>query len=251
MSNAWTTRAAITRRSSARPSPTAQPDQGGPPRVGYGSPTRPTPPAAHTLFATAPHFGAIEAELNPARRWMELRGQLRGAPAGLRPLGAKAISRGQAAEPTVDRTLATYRTSTQLEAAEFESDAARLSCPRAGNATLAVLSTPVTRAWPPPVLLTNCLMCDRPQPARADRRLRRPHPLQPDTTSRMRASFQKVPVKPNPLFCTSVCAKHAMAGDLNGIAYHGSWLIPYGGHLSWFAGYMVGPCASRPSPNSG
>jgi len=87
----------------------------------------------------------------------------------------EAISRGSR-RSRVDRPpLATYRSSTQLEAAEFEGCSREL--PQGWEATLPSF-TQLTRAWAPRQLLLHCLNAIAPSLPELIGGSR-PHPLQP------------------------------------------------------------------------
>jgi len=84
-------------------------------------------------------------------------------PAGLRPLAAKAIMpRPRRSKPKWTATLATYRSQYPAEAAEFERNAARLSCPRLGS-DAARPSPSLDKGLATRQYSYNCLNANRPQ----------------------------------------------------------------------------------------
>ena len=145
----------------------------------------------------------------------------------------QAIDRGASLEAEWNQTLASYRTKYPPKPPNSSACCAA-SCPRAGTRTCPP-TPPKTVAWPP--IAPDLPGCSRPEPARTDRRLSRPHPLQLHRHQGRDRLYQAGSLK---RYLHFGVREHAMAAILNGIAYHNSGLIPYGGTFLVFADYMRG-----------
>jgi transketolase len=147
----------------------------------------------------------------------------------------QAISRGEAAEGQWNEALAGYRNAFPAEAAEFER-MLRGELPQGWDSTLPVYTSAdkgkATRQHSYDAL--NAFGPKLPELIGGSADLTHSNL----TDIKGEASFQKGG-EANRYLHFGV-REHAMAAIMNGIAYHGSGLIPYGGTFAVFAGYMVG-----------
>ena len=147
----------------------------------------------------------------------------------------QAITRGAAAEAEWNAALATYRAQYPAEAAQFERQL-RGELPQGWDANLASF-TPEDKGLATRMHSYNALNAFGPNlPELIGGSADLTHSNLTDIKGEK--SFQKG-AEANRYLHFGV-REHAMAAILNGLAYHGSGLIPYGGTFAVFAGYMVG-----------
>jgi len=196
--------------------------------IGYGSPNK-----ANTAGVHGAALGADEAELT--RQALEWTYGSFEVPQPAYDHWREAISRGEAAEAEWTATLNTYRSQFPAEAAEFER-MLRGELPQGWEASLPSF-TPADKGLATRQYSYNCLNAIGPSlPELIGGSADLTHSNLTDIKGE--ASFQKGG-EANRYLHFGV-REHAMAAILNGIAYHGSGLIPYGGTFLVFAGYMVG-----------
>ena len=147
----------------------------------------------------------------------------------------QAVTRGAAAEAEWNAALATYRAQYPAEAAQFERQL-RGELPQGWDANLASF-TPDDKGLATRMHSYNALNAFGPNlPELIGGSADLTHSNLTDIKGEK--SFQKG-AEANRYLHFGV-REHAMAAILNGLAYHGSGLIPYGGTFAVFAGYMVG-----------
>jgi transketolase len=147
----------------------------------------------------------------------------------------QAVPRGAAAEAEWNAALATYRAQYPAEAAQFERQL-RGELPQGWDANLASF-TPADKGLATRMHSYNALNAFGPNlPELIGGSADLTHSNLTDIKGEK--SFQKG-AEANRYLHFGV-REHAMAAILNGLAYHGSGLIPYGGTFAVFAGYMVG-----------
>jgi len=147
----------------------------------------------------------------------------------------QAVPRGAAAEAEWNAALATYRAQYPAEAAQFERQL-RGELPQGWDANLASF-TPDDKGLATRMHSYNALNAFGPNlPELIGGSADLTHSNLTDIKGEK--SFQKG-AEANRYLHFGV-REHAMAAILNGLAYHGSGLIPYGGTFAVFAGYMVG-----------
>jgi len=196
--------------------------------IGYGSPNK-----ANTAGVHGAALGADEAELTRAA--LEWSYGTFEVPQAAYDHWREAISRGAAAEADWTSTLETYRRQCPSEAAEFER-MLRGELPLGWDAKLASF-TPSDKGLATRQHSYNALNAIGPSlPELIGGSADLTHSNLTDIKGE--ASFQKGG-EANRYLHFGV-REHAMAAILNGLAYHGSGLIPYGGTFLVFAGYMVG-----------
>ncbi|WP_216901796.1 transketolase [Synechococcus sp. CCY 9618] len=205
--------------------------------IGYGSPNK-----ANTAGVHGAALGAEEAELT--RQQLEWTYGAFEVPEPAYEHWRQAIQRGAAAEATWNDSLAAYRSRYPAEAAEFER-LLRGELPQGWDASLPVF-TPADKGLATRQHSYNALNAFGPSlPELIGGSADLTHSNLTDIKGE--ASFQKGH-EANRYLHFGV-REHAMAAILNGIAYHNSGLIPYGGTFLVFAGYMIG--AMRLSALSG
>jgi transketolase len=196
--------------------------------IGYGSPNK-----ANTAGVHGAALGADEAELTrKALEWSY--GEFE-VPGEAYEHWRQAIQRGASAEAEWNTTLATYRDQYPAEAAEFER-LLRGELPQGWDADLPSF-TPADKGLATRQHSYNALNAFGPKlPELIGGSADLTHSNLTDIKGE--ASFQKGG-EANRYLHFGV-REHAMAAIMNGIAYHGSGLIPYGGTFLVFAGYMIG-----------
>ncbi|MBM5817721.1 MAG: transketolase [Cyanobacteria bacterium K_Offshore_surface_m2_239] len=196
--------------------------------IGYGSPNK-----ANTAGVHGAALGADEAELT--RKALEWTYGDFVVPEESYEHWRQAIQRGAAAEGDWNATLAAYRQAYPAEAAEFER-LLRGELPEGWDSTLPTF-TPADKGLATRQHSYNALNAFGPKlPELIGGSADLTHSNLTDIKGE--ASFQKGG-EANRYLHFGV-REHAMAAILNGIAYHGSGLIPYGGTFLVFAGYMIG-----------
>ena len=196
--------------------------------IGYGSPNK-----ANTAGVHGAALGADEAELTRAA--LEWSYGLFEVPQAAYDHWREALSRGAAAEADWTRTLETYRSQYPSEAAEFER-MLRGELPQGWDAKLPAF-TPADKGLATRQHSYNALNAIGPLlPELIGGSADLTHSNLTDIKGE--ASFQKGD-EANRYLHFGV-REHAMAAILNGLAYHGSGLVPYGGTFLVFAGYAVG-----------
>jgi len=196
--------------------------------IGYGSPNK-----ANTAGVHGAALGADEAELT--RKALDWSYGAFEVPTEAYDHWRQAIGRGAAAEAAWDATLADYRSQYPSEAAEFER-LLRGELPQGWDANLPSF-TPEDKGLATRQHSYNALNAFGPSlPELIGGSADLTHSNLTDIKGE--ASFQKG-AEANRYLHFGV-REHAMAAILNGIAYHGSGLIPYGGTFLVFAGYMIG-----------
>ena len=196
--------------------------------IGYGSPNK-----ADTAGVHGAALGAEEAELT--RKNLDWSYGPFEVPQESYDHWRQAVTRGAAAEAEWNGTLAAYRSQYPAEAAEFERQL-RGELPANWDANLPSYSADdkglATRQHS-----YNCLNAFGPSlPELIGGSADLTHSNLTDIKGEK--GFQKGS-EANRYLHFGV-REHAMAAIMNGIAYHGSGLIPYGGTFAVFAGYMVG-----------
>jgi transketolase len=147
----------------------------------------------------------------------------------------QAVSRGAAAEAEWNSALEAYRAQYPADAAQFERQL-RGELPQGWDANLASF-TPDDKGLATRMHSYNALNAFGPNlPELIGGSADLTHSNLTDIKGEK--SFQKG-AEANRYLHFGV-REHAMAAILNGLAYHGSGLIPYGGTFAVFAGYMVG-----------
>lgn len=196
--------------------------------IGYGSPNK-----ANTAGVHGAALGAEEAELT--RQQLEWSFGAFEVPEAAYEHWRQAIQRGAAAESAWNESLAAYSSRYPAEAAEFER-MLRGELPEAWDASLPVF-TPEDKGLATRQHSYNALNAFGPGlPELIGGSADLTHSNLTDIKGE--ASFQKGH-EANRYLHFGV-REHAMAAVLNGIAYHNSGLIPYGGTFLVFAGYMIG-----------
>ncbi len=147
----------------------------------------------------------------------------------------QAVTRGAAAEAEWNGALESYRAKYPAEAAQFERQL-RGELPQGWDANLASF-TPEDKGLATRMHSYNALNAFGPNlPELIGGSADLTHSNLTDIKGEK--SFQKG-AEANRYLHFGV-REHAMAAILNGLAYHGSGLIPYGGTFAVFAGYLVG-----------
>jgi transketolase len=196
--------------------------------IGYGSPNK-----ANTAGVHGAALGADEAALTRKNLGWEY-GEFE-VPQESYDQWRQAIERGAAAEAAWNATLADYRAKYPSEAAEFERQL-RGELPQGWDANLPSYSADdkglATRQHS-----YNCLNAIGPNlPELIGGSADLTHSNLTDIKGE--GGFQKG-AEANRYLHFGV-REHAMGAILNGLAYHGSGLVPYGGTFCVFAGYMLG-----------
>jgi transketolase len=196
--------------------------------IGFGSPNK-----ANTAGVHGAALGADEAELT--RKALDWSYGPFEVPQQAYDHWREAISRGAAAEAEWNATLEAYRTAYPSEAVEFERRL-RGELPQGWDAKLPSF-TPADKGLATRQHSYNALNAFGPAlPELIGGSADLTHSNLTDIKGE--ASFQKGG-EANRYLHFGV-REHAMAAILNGIAYHNSGLIPYGGTFLVFAGYMIG-----------
>jgi len=196
--------------------------------IGYGSPNK-----SNTAGVHGAALGAEEAALTrKALDWPYAEFEV---PQGAYDHWRQAVERGAAAEAAWNETLATYRTNYPSEAAQFERQL-RGELPQGWDANLPAY-TAADKGLATRMHSYNCLNAIAPNlPELIGGSADLTHSNLTDIKGEK--GFQKG-LEANRYLHFGV-REHAMASILNGLAYHGSGLVPYGGTFAVFAGYMVG-----------
>jgi transketolase len=196
--------------------------------IGYGSPNK-----ANTAGVHGAALGADEAELT--RKALDWPHGAFVVPEEAYEHWRQAIQRGGAAEGDWNASLAAYQQAYPTEAAEFER-LLRGELPEGWDSSLPSF-TPADKGLATRQHSYNALNAFGPKlPELIGGSADLTHSNLTDIKGE--ASFQKGG-EANRYLHFGV-REHAMAAILNGIAYHGSGLIPYGGTFLVFAGYMIG-----------
>jgi transketolase len=196
--------------------------------IGYGSPNK-----ANTAGVHGAALGADEAELT--RKNLDWSYGSFEVPQEALDHWRQAISRGEAHEAAWNVTLDNYRSLYPADAALFER-MLRGELPQDWDAKLPSF-TPADKGLATRQHSYNALNAFGPNlPELIGGSADLTHSNLTDIKGE--ASFQKG-AEANRYLHFGV-REHAMAAILNGIAYHGSGLIPYGGTFLVFAGYMIG-----------
>jgi transketolase len=196
--------------------------------IGYGSPNK-----ANTAGVHGAALGADEAELT--RKNLDWTYGSFEVPQEALDHWRQAISRGEAHEAAWNVTLDNYRSLYPADAALFER-MLRGELPQDWDAKLPSF-TPADKGLATRQHSYNALNAFGPSlPELIGGSADLTHSNLTDIKGE--ASFQKG-AEANRYLHFGV-REHAMAAILNGIAYHGSGLIPYGGTFLVFAGYMIG-----------
>jgi transketolase len=196
--------------------------------IGFGSPNK-----ANTAGVHGAALGAAEAELTrEALGWSYAPFEV---PQQAYDHWRQALSRGAAAEAQWNANLDSYRAQYPAEAAEFERQL-RGELPEGWEAKLPTF-TPADKGLATRQYSYNVLNAVGPSlPELIGGSADLTHSNLTDIKGE--ASFQKGSEAKRYLHFG--VREHAMASILNGLAYHGSGLVPYGGTFLVFAGYMVG-----------
>lgn len=196
--------------------------------IGYGSPNK-----ANTAGVHGAALGAEEAELT--RQALDWSYGPFEVPQPAYDHWREAISRGAAAEAQWNEVLEAYRAAYPAEAAEFERRL-RGELPEGWDANLPSF-TPADKGLATRQHSYNALNAIGPLlPELIGGSADLTHSNLTDIKGEK--SFQKG-AEANRYIHFGV-REHAMAAILNGLAYHGSGLVPYGGTFLVFAGYAVG-----------
>jgi transketolase len=196
--------------------------------IGYGSPNK-----ANTAGVHGAALGADEAALTRQNLGWEY-GEFE-IPQESYDQWRQAIQRGAAAEDAWNATLADYRAKYPAEAAQFERQL-RGELPQGWDANLPSY-TAEDKGLATRQHSYNCLNAIGPNlPELIGGSADLTHSNLTDIKGE--GGFQKG-AEANRYLHFGV-REHAMAAILNGLAYHGSGLVPYGGTFAVFAGYMVG-----------
>ena len=196
--------------------------------IGYGSPNK-----SNTAGVHGAALGAEEAALTrQALDWPYAEFEV---PQAAYDHWRQAVDRGAAAEASWNETLAAYRANYPSEAAQFERQL-RGELPEGWDANLPVY-TAADKGLATRMHSYNCLNAIAPNlPELIGGSADLTHSNLTDIKGEK--GFQKG-LEANRYLHFGV-REHAMASILNGLAYHGSGLVPYGGTFGVFAGYMVG-----------
>ena len=196
--------------------------------IGYGSPNK-----SNTAGVHGAALGAEEAAL--ARQALDWPYAEFEVPQAAYDHWRQAVDRGAAAEASWNETLATYRANYPSEAAQFERQL-RGELPQGWDANLPAY-TAADKGLATRMHSYNCLNAIAPNlPELIGGSADLTHSNLTDIKGEK--GFQKG-LEANRYLHFGV-REHAMASILNGLAYHGSGLVPYGGTFGVFAGYMVG-----------
>jgi transketolase len=196
--------------------------------IGYGSPNK-----ANTAGVHGAALGSEEAELT--RQALEWTYGPFEVPQEAYDHWRQAIGRGESAETEWNTILGSYRSQYASEAAEFER-MLRGELPQGWDADLPHY-TPEDKGLATRQHSYNCLNAIGPRlPELIGGSADLTHSNLTDIKGEK--SFQKGS-EANRYLHFGV-REHAMAAILNGIAYHNSGLVPYGGTFLVFAGYMIG-----------
>jgi transketolase len=196
--------------------------------IGYGSPNK-----ANTAGVHGAALGSDEAELT--RQALEWSYGAFEVPQEAYDHWRQAIGRGESAETEWNSILSSYRSQYATEAAEFER-MLRGELPQGWDADLPHY-TPEDKGLATRQHSYNCLNAIGPRlPELIGGSADLTHSNLTDIKGEK--SFQKGS-EANRYLHFGV-REHAMAAILNGIAYHNSGLVPYGGTFLVFAGYMIG-----------
>ena len=196
--------------------------------IGYGSPNK-----ANTAGVHGAALGSDEAELT--RQALEWTYGPFEVPQEAYDHWRQAIGRGESAETEWNTILGSYRSQYASEAAEFER-MLRGELPQGWDADLPHY-TPEDKGLATRQHSYNCLNAIGPRlPELIGGSADLTHSNLTDIKGEK--SFQKGS-EANRYLHFGV-REHAMAAILNGIAYHNSGLVPYGGTFLVFAGYMIG-----------
>ena len=196
--------------------------------IGYGSPNKANTAGVHGAALGADEAAATRQNLGWNYGEFEV-------PQESYDQWRKAIERGAAAEATWNATLADYRSKYPTEAAQFERQL-RGELPQGWDANLPSY-TPDDKGVATRMHSYNCLNAIGPNlPELIGGSADLTHSNLTDIKGE--SGFQKG-AEGNRYLHFGV-REHAMGAILNGLAYHGSGLVPYGGTFCVFAGYMVG-----------
>jgi len=197
--------------------------------IGYGSPNKANTAGVHGAALGADEAAATRQNLGWNYGEFEV-------PQESYDQWRKAIERGAAAEAAWNATLADYRSKYPTEAAQFERQL-RGELPQGWDANLPSY-TPDDKGVATRMHSYNCLNAIGPNlpeliGGSADLTHSNYTDIKGETGSYQASSPEK-------RYLHFGVREHAMGAILNGLAYHGSGLVPYGGTFCVFAGYMVG-----------
>ena len=196
--------------------------------IGYGSPNK-----ANTAGVHGAALGAEEAALT--RQALDWSYGPFEVPQESYDHWRQAVTRGAAAEAEWNAALESYRSKYPAEAAQFERQL-RGELPQGWDANLASF-TPADKGLATRQHSYNALNAIGPNlPELIGGSADLTHSNLTDIKGEK--GFQKG-AEANRYLHFGV-REHAMAAILNGLAYHGSGLVPYGGTFLVFAGYMIG-----------